>query len=358
MTHRRYNLVLAAVLLPVVALLAITSAALQPYDGGLTRLGGYPEKLFGWTGSQLRFDKPLYRQYMTREAAYREPADIVVLGDSFTFYENVSWPNYLVRETGLTLTSFRIDKTPIDQLVASEGFRAHPPRVLIYQTVERELWSRLGGEGRDCAVRPLVRTQPPRPVLPLPIGPEPYSRDTAAALLDFSLSIDYLAKVVPREYFGRDRTPVARLALSRPAPFSNTERRQLLVYKDDLAKAGWTPEMWAQIRCSLVDLQNRVQANGHTFFVAMIAPDKLSAYSRLLADPSLAGLSRFDLLTTDPALHLPRLDLSLRNAIDDGVEDVYLNNDTHWGSVGYQIVAQELVAYMTRWGVVAPAPRP
>jgi hypothetical protein len=90
----------------------------------------------------------------------------------------------------------------------------------------------------------------------------------------------------------------------------------------------------------------------------MIAPDKLSAYSRLLADPGLAGLSRFDLLTTDPALHLPRLDLRLRNAIDDGVEDVYLNNDTHWGSVGYQIVAQELVAYLTRRGVIAPAPRP
>lgn len=356
--HRRYNLALLAVILPVVVVLASTSFFLQPYDGGLTRLGGYPEKLYGWTGSQLRFAKSLYRQYMGREAEYRETADVVVLGDSFTFMQHISWPNYLVQKTGLRLQSFRIDKTPIENLLTSDGFRAHPPRILIYETVERELRNRLGGERGDCAVRPFARTPLPLPAMPLPIDPEPYGRDTAAALLDFSLSIDFLAKVVPREYLGHDRTPVARLALSRPAPFSNVERRQLLVYKDDLAKSGWTPEVWERARCNLIDLQNRVQANGRTFFVAMIAPDKLTAYSELLTEAGYRTLSRFDLLATDPALHLPRLDLGLKKAVEDGVVDVYLNNDTHWGSAGYRIVAQELVDYLTRRGVIAPAPRP
>lgn len=358
MTYQRYNLLLAAVLVPVVALLTVTSFWLQPYDGGMTRLGGYPEKLYGWTGSQWRFDKPLYRQYMTREAAYREPADVVVLGDSFTFLQEVSWPNYLVRETGLRLTAFRLDKTPIDQLLASEEFRAHPPRVLVYQTVERELRNRLGAEPPDCVARNPAPALAPRPVLPVPVEPEPYERATAAALLDLSLSIDFLAKVVPREYLGRDHTPVARLALSHPAPFSNVERRQLLVYRDDLAKSEWTPDTWERARCNLIDLQNRVQANGRTFFVAMIAPDKLTAYSALLAEPRHRTLSRIDLLATDPALHLLRLDLGLREAVENGVVDVYLNNDTHWGSAGYRIVAQELVSYLARHGVIAPASRP
>jgi hypothetical protein len=357
MNYRRYNLTLASVLAPVVLLLATTSAFLQPYDGGLTRLGGYPEKLYGWTGTQLRFDPPLYRQHMTRQARYREPADVVVLGDSFTYLTDVSWPNYFVQQTGLRLQSFRIDKTPIDQLLASEGFRARPPRVLIYQTVERELWNRLRGETTECRARGL-RPGAPLPVLPLPFEPEPYRREAAAAWLDFSLSIDFLAKLVPREIFGRDRTAVARLALDRAAPFSSVERRQLLVYRDDLGKRHWTPPMWEQIRCNLAGLQNRVQAGGQTFFIAMIAPDKLTAYAEWLADPRYRGLSRFDLLAADPDLHLPRLDVALQRAIRAEIVDVYLNNDTHWGSAGYEIVARELADYLTRAGVIGPVRQP
>lgn len=354
MGFRRYNLILAAVLLPVVALLAATSAVLQPYDGGLTRLGGYSEKLYGWTEPQRRFEKPLYRQFTTREAAYREPADVVVLGDSFTYADNLSWPNYLVQKTGLKVQAFRIDKTPVDALLASDGFRRHPPRILIYQTVERELWNRLQTGTRDCRAY-ATATAAARPVLPVPIEPQPYRRDTAAALLDFSLSIDFLAKVVPREYLGRDRTPVARLALAHPAPFSGVERGQLLVYRDDLGKQHWTPTMWEQVRCGLTALQNRAQANGQTFFLALVAPDKLTAYSALLADERYRQLSRIDLLAADRALHLPRVDRRLQRAIADGVIDVYLNNDTHWGSAGYELVAEELVDYLARHRVIAPA---
>jgi hypothetical protein len=142
MPYRRYNRILAAVIVPVVLVLAATSLFLQPYDGGLTRLGGYPEKLYGWNAPQQRFAKPLYRQFKTREAGYREPADVVVFGDSFTFLEQVSWPNYFVKETGLRLQSFRIDKTPIERILESDTFRSHPPRIVIYESVERALWER------------------------------------------------------------------------------------------------------------------------------------------------------------------------------------------------------------------------
>lgn len=353
MNFRRYNRILAAVIVPVVVLLATTSFFLQPYDGGLTRLGGYPEKNYGWNAPQLRFTKPLYRQFKTREAEYREPADVVVLGDSFTFLDEVSWPNYFVQQTGLRLVSFRIDKTPIEHILRSEAFREHPPRIVIFENVERSLWERLHHDAPDCRAQP-QHDGAALGYAPLSITPEPYLRDTRAALLDFSLSLDFLAKVVPREYFGRDRTQVARLALLRPAPFSNRETRQLLVYKDDLDKARWTPDMWETIRCNLVDLQNRVQSNGQTFFVAMVAPDKLTAYAELLTDRRVAGLSRIDLLARDPALHLPRLDSVLQNAIRDGVTDVYLNNDTHWGSAGYALVARELVDHLQRHGALAP----
>lgn len=352
--HRRYNLILLVILGPMVALLVVTSFFLQPYDGGLTRLGGYPEKRYGWNEPQRRFNPPLYRQFMTREAAYREPVDVVVLGDSFTFSDQVSWPNYFVQQTGLTLHAFRLDKTPVSQLLETELYRRHPPRVLIYETVERELWNRLHDPQAGCVLRPFPAGTA-RPLRPLAVHPQPFARDTRAAMLDFSLSIDVLSKVIPREYFGLDRTQVARLDLRQPAPFSSPERSRLLVYRDDLMKANWTPAMWETIRCNLATLQNRVQANHATYFIALIAPDKLTAYSDLLADRNLASLSRLDLIESDPALHVTRLNHRLRASIRDGVTDVYLNNDTHWGSNGYERVARELVEHLVRARILSPA---
>jgi len=356
MSYRRYNRILAVVIVPVVVVLAATSLFLQPYDGGLTRLGGYPEKLYGWNAPQQRFAKPLYRQFKTREAGYREPADVVVLGDSFTFLEQVSWPNYFVKQTGLRLQSFRIDKTPIERILESDTFRSHPPRIIIYENVERSLWYRSQRDVADCHIRPQRRAATLR-VEPLPVEPEPFLRDTRSTPLNFSLSFNFLSKAVPREYLGLDRTLVTRLALTRAARFSNIETRQLLIYKHDLHKMRWTPAMWEKIRCNLVDLQNRVQANGYTFFIALVAPDKLSAYSEWIEDQRYARLSRFDLLAVDPDLHLPRVDLSLKTAIRNNVLDVYLNNDTHWGANGYALVARELTEYLIRAGVLAQGNR-
>lgn len=353
-THRHYNLVLLAILGPVLALLVVAGFFLQPYDGGLTRLGGYPEQQYGWNEPQRRFNPPLYRQYMTREAGYREPVDVVVLGDSFTFDDKVSWPNYFVQQTGLRLHAFRLDKTPVEALLATELYRRHPPRILIYETVERELWNRMQAPQADCRARP-TPGMPALPRRPLSVAPEPFTRETRATLLDFSLSIDFLSKVIPREYFGHDRTAVARLDLQRPMAFSSREQSRLLVYRDDLHKARWTPAMWETIRCNLVAMQNRVQANGATYFIAMVAPDKLTAYSEWLVNRDLSALSHLDRLAADPALHVPRLDLALRRVIRDRVTDVYLNNDTHWGSAGAERVATELVHHLVRARVLAPA---
>jgi hypothetical protein len=353
--HRRYNLLLLAVLVPVVVALTAIGFALEPHTGGLTRLGGYPEKEYGWNEPQQKFTRPLYRQFITRAAAYREPADIVVLGDSFTFDEHYAWPNYLVRDTGLTLQSFRIDKTPIGAILASDTFRSHPPRVLILETVERELWNRFGQESVTCRLQPAPAVAPLR-IAPQSVATVPIMRDKRGAALDVSLAIDYLSKTIPREYFGRDRTQVKRFALTHPVAFSSEVKDRLLVYRDDLSKQDWTPAMVEQIRCNLVNLQNRVQANGRTYFVAMIAVDKLSAYAERLTDESLRHLSPIERLASDPSLHLPRLDLRLQRAIRDDVVDVYLNNDTHWGSTGYRIVADELREHLVRTGVLSTKP--
>ncbi|HET6370235.1 MAG TPA: hypothetical protein VFG95_03510, partial [Nitrospiria bacterium] len=106
------------------------------------------------------------------------------------------------------------------------------------------------------------------------------------------------------------------------------------------------------IRCGLINLQNRIQANGVTFFVILIAPDKLTAYADYITDRDFTQISRLDRLASDPGLHLPRVDLALKKAIDAGVKDVYLPDDTHWGSAGYKIAADTLVEYLKEKGLL------
>jgi hypothetical protein len=354
MTPRRYNLLLAAIFGPVVTLMIAASFFLQPYDGELTRLGGFPESRYGWQTPQLRFAPPLYQLHKPTGSQYVAPAGVVVLGDSFTTHRaEAAWPNYLVRATGLRVQAFPHGSMTVDQLAQSDGFRRHPPRVVIYQMVERNLMRYLPAAGGACRATNVVVPAPYAPVRQ-PVEPQPIARDTRPAALDLSLSIDFLTKTLSRELFGYNWTRAKRLALTRDAPFSGPEKRQLLIYRNDLRKSPWTDADWDAARCRLIDLQNRVQANGRTYFVAMIAPDKLTAYSDFLADRRLAALSRLERLAADPALHLPRIDLALKRAIRDGVADVYLANDTHWGSAGYEIAAQEVLAHLVRAGVVSP----
>lgn len=354
---RRYNLLLAALLGPVVALMVAASFFLQPYDGDLTRLGGYPESLYGWQAPQKRFVPPLFRAFESAGAQYLEPADVVILGDSFTFRAQASWADYLARATGLRVQAFKLEAMTPNQLMQSDLFRRQPPRVVIYETTERSIKSRLRASGTSCRAAP--DPAPARlPRHPRSIEPEEVLRQARPVALDLSMSVDFLTKAIPRALWGRDKTRVRRLVLTRDAAFSGVEKRQLLVYQDDLKKTQWTASDWESARCRLMELQNAVQANGQTYFMALIAPDKLSAYDELLADPSLKGLSHIDALARDPLLHLPRVDRVLRQAIGNGLIDVYLGNDTHWGSSGHELVATSVVDALIRAGVLTPTKTP
>ena len=63
-----------------------------------------------------------------------------------------------------------------------------------------------------------------------------------------------------------------------------------------------------------------------------------------------------DEIAKHPQLHAPRLDVALRKEIARGVRDVYLPNDTHWGSAGHQAVSRALLDYLTERGILSPQP--
>ena len=43
---------------------------------------------------------------------------------------------------------------------------------------------------------------------------------------------------------------------------------------------------------------------------------------------------------------MTRLDIALISAIRQGEQDIYLPDDTHWGSTGHQIVAKTLLTFL------------
>jgi hypothetical protein len=149
---------------------------------------------------------------------------------------------------------------------------------------------------------------------------------------------------------GVDTGQVMVADLSRTL-FSSSFARESLFYEEDLRKASWTRADLDAIACGLRQLQDRVQMNGRSLFLALLIPDKLTVYGPDLVDHSLRDLSvlgRIDLR----GVNLVRADLDLESAVRAGQLDIYLPDDTHLGSTGQAIVGGAVATELRRRGVV------
>ncbi|MDR3517031.1 MAG: hypothetical protein P4M00_14555 [Azospirillaceae bacterium] len=367
-TYRTYDAILIGLIAVAALCGAIVVEHLQPLSGDLTRLGGYAENDFGWTGTEQVFAPPLAAAGQIGRAD-----DIVVLGDSFSLRSTPDrqtpaggfWTDFLAAGTGLSVGVFFIEKMPVEQFIAANRDRPHPPRLVILELVERSLRHQvLDGTGAGACTDAAPAHRARFPGLSLPPAFTPRSavpleivRDTAPRWSETGVgqAVDHLAKSIPRWLVGWDDATVRRLPLSRPDLFTSRLPGELLVYRDDLAKAAWTDGDWAAIRCRLLDWQVRTEANGRTTFLVVVPPDKSSAYAPYLpADARQPdGIAR---LAEASALHLPRVDLALRQAIQSGVRDVYLPNDTHWGTAGSRIAATSVIDYLKEHAGPRPEP--
>jgi len=97
-------------------------------------------------------------------------------------------------------------------------------------------------------------------------------------------------------------------------------------------------------------MQARVEANGKTLFLAMVAPDKLTTYGPFLAAKAFRGISRLDLLADYPALNLVRFDRDFDPAAH---VDLYLPNDTHWSTTGHRLAARLVERELVEKGALA-----
>ena len=292
---------------------------------------------------------------------YKQYYDVVVLGDSFSVTSpRAQWQNYLVQSTGLSLATYKVDDIDIESFVASPAYKDHPPRIVIYETVERAFVGRTNSWSKgDCQTAPTPAFKgPPIEIRP---GNQPLSshtRNTRNGPLHPNLSsgVHYLKRLI-KKTFSKKSNQAIKIALNRSDLFSNRQSDHVLIYRNDFERYRVSKEDLNGAICGLSYIQNTFQKNGKTFFVGMIAPDKLTTYMNVYKNFDHDKIHWMEEIAKHPELNVPRLDVALQSEIARGVRDIYLPNDTHWGSAGHKITAETLYKYLLEQGVIIPKKR-
>jgi hypothetical protein len=356
--YRLYNTLLIGIAVVCAIGFGLYGRIIEPLTGDLTRIGWYSENEFGWRLPQHRF-QPL----VAAIGDLGGKADIIAYGDSFTAESahnpGVTWPHFLARDTGLAIGIVDRGTVSIDELLGSAAWRDHPPPVLIYELVERSLIPEHGHSGAPaggCGARiptPAVGFD----IAPLPIEPIAVARPRTHRWDEFpaAYAINFVAQNAWRAIVGHETTNAVRLELARAGLFSSASDRSLLVYGTDFNKQGWTTAEWRAAACDLARLQDRVQANGRTVFVAMIVPDKLSVYARFLLYRDFDRLSQLSRLAAIPSLNL----VPLAAALDPVAQvDLYLPDDTHWSTATQAMAARLIRRMLEARGIFRPRDQP
>ena len=340
--QRFYEAVLLLVMAPAVLLMNVYAwTGLQPLATDLTRVGGFPDEDFGWSGKEYRFAEPPVA-YVKGEGVYEAYTDIVVFGDSFSLRKDSSWISHFVNMTGMTAQVMHYDQGEIKRAVDTDLYRTRPPRVVVFEILERMLLKTFRKAPVDCRLSD--------PGVPLPADFEPleiplveYLRDTGKHYGDYKLA----AKIIRNRLLllaGQEEKLKPRIAeLTVDTLFSHRKSGELLYFKGDLEKREWPENLSSKVRCGLERIRRHVEANGYTAFAVMLVPDKLSVYSPWLVDEGLAHLTLLDNRTLTTIPHSLDIRTMAIHEVEQGFIDFYLPGDTHWSSKGDRQVAQWMV---------------
>ncbi len=318
----------------------------QEIEGDLTRIGMHSEDNYGNNGVEYYFKPALSSKGSVDNI---DTYDIIVIGDSFSNHRfSRAWHNYLQRETGFKIGVFKIND--LNKIIASSKYKASPPKIIIYESVERELYNRHYkkiSEGGCLASRnELIKIK-----LKLnPVNVEPYSikRNT-----NFSFKVDLGIKFLREKIKITPKLKTRTLNLTTSDLFTNKYSEKLLIYGDDIEnKKRLLLSDWRGVYCNLLELQKKIQRNKQTKFITLIAPDKLTIYSSYIKSKEWEDISYYQYLTENNELNAVPLLRYFKDALKRNKKDIYLSNDTHWGSAGNELVGRAVLDYFKRVGII------
>jgi hypothetical protein len=342
---RTYLLCFLILVLSSMAILVATAIYVEPLDGELTRIGGYAEREFGW--NQPRKTLGGGHQLSNR---YDQYYDIVVLGDSFS--KPGLWQSFLKQATGFSFTTLHWDGTSLADILNNDVFKRTPPKLLIVESGVRYLPQRFTGTDYTCLTRLSVASHNTPSFEPNETRIEfteiSRIKETPFAEINLKFAMLFLKKNLMRLALNTDFGKVKKYPLTRNDLFSSNNSQALLVMQTWFEKRVWTKAELTASTCAVLDAQLRVQSNNKTHFILLPIPDKATAYANYIKNKdfdfvSMAGINQ---MMTENKVNSPRVDLLLQNAIDKGEKDIYLPNDTHFGSRGYELTAISIVDFL------------
>lgn len=346
--HRSYVMGLTLVaLVPAVGLLLV-GTYMQPLDGDLTRIGYYPERDFGWNSTQTEFKSQLYSR-----SEYVQHYDVVVFGDSFSNSRPLSqWQNYLSASTNWSIVTLDLPNRSLDSLLNNPVYQQSPPKIVIYESVERSFIVRMNSFDPPSSQAVQISTRSIGKNLNSDLNiPSNYLHEVRRGFSLNEIKLDYVRNFLWKGNWqflpSKAQLRVPKVELDSIAPFSSRINKEMLVLADDFEKiSSWGNADLAEIGRRINHMREQIESNGKTKFLLMVAPDKLTTYARFSKDEKIRHLSGLAELAGQHPDVMPRIDLSLIDAVDANTVDVYLPNDSHWGSNGQRIVAETILGFM------------
>lgn len=316
----------------VIALIGIYGAIglyflpLAGFDGDLTRMAKLPEAMFGWNKPKPALDPALF------EAVSWQDADVLVIGDSFS--ETREWQSVLVKH-GLRVRNqhwggVRGACEDFYPWLRAQGFKG---KWVIFQVVERNIESGLpkAANCKEVVYHPSVEADKFRP-------PPKIAR--AASDRSGRLSVGIETALNARDY---ER-------LSAAAGF----KMAVLENGVKLARVPQGCELFSHARCndalflgadSPEDVNASVLEDMATINARMrditpiwaFAPNKSTSY--LYPDKQFWN-------EAERRFHAPNLLRVARQAIEEKTIDLYPGNNSHFSTVGYLLMGEEIFKAM------------
>lgn len=275
----------------------------------------------------------------------RESFDIVTFGDSFSFGQ---YQDYLAEKYGIKSLNFRVKfNCLIDFYIClSSGLLDElNPRVVILESVEREVQNRLGQE--KIAYTLTTRQELEQEVLMKKV----IAGDISSGILPpvmTQANVNFLSTLIFRrsnpEYLS---SSVHMTKLSRDL-FTNPDHENTLLFHDNDLFYLTKPVNADMINDNLNSAVEILRAKGIRL-IFMPCVDKYDLYYPYIIDKNgrpenplftkLREISRKSYTFIDTKA-------ILQEAIELGEKDLYWCGDTHWSFKGYQLICDELVKYL------------
>jgi hypothetical protein len=307
------------------AMLALAICTPLPH-GDLSRIGRIDDKVFTWTRAQ-----PVVPAELQRSVAVAD-ADVVVVGDSFSV--GLVWQSRLVKAGYRVATVHWDDAEPhckdFPGWLQGQGFHG---KWVIFQTVERAIDRRVHANS-DCAGhhRPAstAYATPPLGALPVTAGPNWKTQFTTGVV---SLVNTYRARTTERSivFWNGARVDFVKDGCSL---FSHAYCDRVLVLIDDERERRFESDMLEPMKAWSAVYSGRANV------LWLVVPNKSSIY--LHPEGSIDAGARLAASGLGPDL------FSTLRALRTGIVDLYLPDDTHLSTTGFERLGDIALEWIQR----------